>query len=135
MPPIPYRNKPIITARDAIASHVRWKITLSMAARMREPLSERATHSIQHPDKCSIYQWLLSRHTLNIRHTLEYRVALDRHNEFHQAMQGIASLINSGEFVAAERLLTASDGFLLASVAVANAIMALGRVQTAPSIF
>jgi len=46
------------------ASHVRWKITLLLAARMREPLSERATRSIQHPEECAIRKWLLSEHTL-----------------------------------------------------------------------
>jgi hypothetical protein len=131
MQAVEFRNKPITTARDAIASHVRWKITLVMAARMREPLSDRATHSIAHPDECSIRQWLVSTHTLPIRHTPEYRCVLDRHLEFHRAMQAVARLINSGEYAAAERLLNAPAGFLHASTAVANAIMALGRIQMA----
>src|SRR5271156_131784 len=122
---VPYLNKPIVTARDAIASHVRWKITLLMATRMREPLSERATRSIHHPDECSIRQWLLSGHTLHLRRTPEYRTVLDRHAEFHREMQAIATLINAGDFAPAERLLKTPGSFEKASLAVANAIMAL----------
>jgi methyl-accepting chemotaxis protein len=133
MPSVPYINKPILTARDAIASHVRWKITLLMATRMREPLSARATHSIQHPDECSIRQWLRSPHTLHLRRTPEYRAVVDRHAEFHREMQTIASLINTGDFTTAERLLNAPTGFQRASTAVANAIMALDRIPAAPS--
>jgi len=130
MPAIPYINKPIVTARDAIASHVRWKITLLMATRMREPLSERATRSIQHPNECSIRQWLLSCHSLRLRRTPEYLAALDRHAAFHREMQTIAGLINSGEFATAERLLRTPGSFETASIAVANAIMALERIST-----
>jgi hypothetical protein len=128
MPPVEYRNKPIVTARDAIASHVRWKITLLTATRMREPLSERATHSIQHPDECSIHQWLVSQHTLHLRGAPEYRAVLDRHVEFHREMQAIARLINAAEYTTAERLLNSPAGFQHASIAVANAIMALERI-------
>ncbi len=128
MQSVQYIAKPILTARDAIASHVRWKITLSMAARMHEPLSERATHSIQHPEECSIGQWLLSKHTQHLRSTPEYRAVLDLHSDFHREMQSIARLINTGEYAAAERLLTTSAAFQNASTAVANAIMALERI-------
>jgi methyl-accepting chemotaxis protein len=127
---VPYLAKPIITARDAIASHVRWKITLLMAARMHEHLSPRATHSIEHPDECSIRQWLASEHTLYLRRTPEYAAVLQRHGDFHREMQRIAALINSSEFAQAERLLTTPGSFENASIAFANAIMALERIPT-----
>jgi methyl-accepting chemotaxis protein len=127
---VPYLAKPIINARDAIASHVRWKITLLTAARMCEPLSERATRSIQRPDECSIRQWLFSSHTRHLHRTPEYRAVLDRHSEFHREMQTIAGMINAGDFAAAERLLTAHGSFEQASLAVANAIMALERIPS-----
>jgi methyl-accepting chemotaxis protein len=126
---VPYLAKPIINARDAIASHVRWKITLLTAARMHEPLSERATRSIQHPEECSIRQWLFSLHTQHLRRTPEYLAVLDRHTEFHREMQAIARLINTGEFAAAERLLTSHGSFEQASLAVANAIMVLEPIS------
>jgi len=128
MPAETYIAKTIENAQDAIASHVRWKIALLLAARMREPLSARATRSIQHPEECSIRKWLLSEHTLHLRGTPEYLAALDQHAAFHGQMLGIANLINGGEYEQAERLLNAAEPFQNASTALANAIMALNRI-------
>jgi hypothetical protein len=122
-----YIAKTIVTSQDAIASHVRWKVTLLLAVRMREPLSERATLSIHRPQECSIHRWLLSKHTLRLRGTPEYRKALDLHLAFHVQMQRIADLINTGEFEHAGRLLNSPATFLTTSNAFANALMALDR--------
>ena len=130
MPAETYIAKTIENTPDAIASHVRWKIALLLAARMHEPLSERATRAIQHPEECSIRKWLLSEHTLHLRGRPEYLAALDQHLAFHGQMQGIANLINGGEYDQAERLLNAADPFQNASTALANAIMALDRSVT-----
>ena len=130
MPAETYIAKTIENARDAIASHVRWKIALLLAARMHEPLSERATRAIQHPEECSIRKWLLSEHTLHLRGRPEYLAALDRHTAFHGQMQGIAKLINGGEYEKAEELLNAADPFQNGSTALANAIMGLDRSVT-----
>jgi hypothetical protein len=124
----PFIAKPILTPRDAIASHVRWKITLLTAARMREPLSDRATHSVQHPNECDIRRWLLSQYTLHLRQTPEYLAVLHWHQEFHREMQAIARLINAGEFASAEDRLNHSESFQTASNSLANAIMALDRI-------
>ena len=131
MPSVQYIAKTIVTARDAIASHVRWKITLLTAARMRESLSDRATQSILHPNECDIRRWLLSSHTAHLRRAPEYRAVLDRHADFHREMQRIAALLNAGEFAAAETQLKSPGSFERASIAVANAIMALERVPAA----
>jgi hypothetical protein len=128
MPAETYIAKTIENPPDAIASHVRWKITLLLAARMREPLSERATRSIQHPEECSIRKWLLGERTLHLRGTPEYLAALDLHTAFHGQMQAVANLINAGEYEQAERLLNSKEHFETPSVALANAIMALDRV-------
>ena len=127
MPSEPYIAKTVKTAPDAIASHVRWKITLLLAATIREPLTDRATHSIQHPEECSIHKWLLSEHTLHLRGTPEHRAVLDLHAAFHGHMLRIANLLNAGDFDQAERLLNAPEPFQNASRSLANAIMALGR--------
>jgi len=130
MPAETYIAKTIENPPDAIASHVRWKITLLLAARMREPLSERATRSIQHPEECSIRKWLLSERTLHLRGTQEYKAAVDQHTAFHGQMLAIANLINAGEYEQAERLLNSKEHFEKPSTALANAIMALDRIPT-----
>jgi hypothetical protein len=131
VPSIPYIAKPIVNARDAIASHVRWKITLLLATRMHEPLSHRATHAIQHQEDCSIQKWLLSKHTLHLRTTPEYRAACNLHTAFHGVMQRIAGLINAGDFDQAEHLLNSPEPFQNASTSLANALMALDRSPSA----
>jgi hypothetical protein len=127
MPLAPYIAKTIVTPPDAIASHVRWKITLLLAARLREPLSARALRSIQHPEECSIGKWLLSEHTLPLRGTAEYRAVLELHRAFHGHMHHIAGLIDAGRFDQAELALNSPEPFQNASNALANAIMALNR--------
>jgi methyl-accepting chemotaxis protein len=121
---------PVLTAKDAITRHVRWKITLQLAIQMREPLTPRAIRAIQYPDECSIGKWLLSPLTLKIRRTPEYRALVPRHEEFHAAMVEIAELINSGDFAAAERGLDPNGRFRKAAQAVACAITAVDRIQT-----
>jgi hypothetical protein len=133
MPSIPYIAKPVASGRDAVASHMRWRITLLLATQMHEPLSDRANRSIHHPEECSIHKWLASPQTLHLRRTPEYHSALTRHFEFHTQMQRIADLINSGDFDHAGRLLASPESFQNASNALANALMALDRCRIALS--
>ncbi len=123
----PYIAKTIVTPQDAIASHIRWKITLLLAVQMREPLSDRATRSLQHPEECSIHKWLLSDHTRHFRGTRDHRTVLDSHAAFHSQMLKVATLLRAGDFDQAEGLLNQSGPFQAASISLANAIMALDR--------
>jgi hypothetical protein len=123
----PYIAKTIITPQDAIASHVRWKITLLLATRMREPRSDRATRSLEHPEECSIHRWLLSRHTQHLLGTPQHRAVLDLHAAFHSQMFKVATLLRAGDFDQADRLLNRFGPFQESSNSLANAIMALDR--------
>lgn len=128
---ISYIAKPILNAHDAIASLVRWNITLSLAVRMREPLSARAYQSIQFPEQCSIGKWLLSEPTLHLRRSREYVAVLDAHEASHRHMLCVANLINSADFEEAGRLLNSAEPFLGTSHSLANAIMAMDRISGA----
>lgn len=121
---------PIVTAKEAIAHHMRWRITLQLAVTLREPLSPGATRAIQHLEECSIGKWLVSRHTLDVRNTPQYRNLVARHEEFHRVMTQIAFSINHGEYEAAGQALAPGSSFRKASQAISGAIMALDRVQT-----
>jgi hypothetical protein len=123
----PYIAKTVITEQDAIATHVRWKITLLLAARMHETLSDRAMQSIRQPEQCNIGKWLFAKDTLQFSGTPEYRAVRDLHASFHDLMLRIANLLGAGDFLQAERLLNSPDPFQSSSNALANAIMALGR--------
>ncbi len=120
---------PIRTAQDAIAAHMRWKISFHLAIRMRERMSERAVEAIENSGKCSIGRWLVSPVTVGVRRTAEYVALVARHEEFHVAMQRIAKLINSEDYLAAARGLEAGSRFEAASKAIASAIMSLDRIE------
>jgi hypothetical protein len=120
---------PIVTAKDAIAHHMRWRIALQLAVTMREPLSPSATSAIQHLEECSIGKWLVSQHTFSVRNTPEYRDLVARHEEFHRVMTKIAFAINHGDYEAAGHALAPDSSFRKASQAISSAIMALDRVQ------
>ena len=128
MSSIPFLAKPILTPRDAIASHVRWKITLLTAARMHETLSDDAAHSVQCPGECAILRWLLSQYNQPLQQTPEYLAVLRWHEEFHRELIAAADLINAGEFLTAEQLLNTSETFQSAAVSLASAILALDRI-------
>jgi hypothetical protein len=121
---------PITTAKDAVAHHMRWRITLQLAVTMREPLGPHATSAIEHLEECSIGKWLISRHTINIRDTQEYRDLVECHEEFHRVMTAIAFSINHGEYEAAGQALAPDSSFRVAAHAISSAMMALDRIQT-----
>jgi methyl-accepting chemotaxis protein len=129
-----YIAKPVLTPRDAIASHVRWKIALQLAAQLREPLSERATRSITHIEECANYKWLVSEHTRDLRGTTEYRAVVQRHAAFHDQMRKVANLLQAADFDSAARLVNQPGPFQDASNALANAIMSLEGPRRSASI-
>jgi methyl-accepting chemotaxis protein len=120
----------IVTAKDAIARHMQWKITLQLAVALNESLSPNAIRAIQHSEECPIGRWLVSQHTLSIRNTEEYRDLVFRHEEFHREVAQIATMINNRKYSAARCALDPNSSFRQASQAMASAIMALDLIQT-----
>ena len=122
-------DAPIVTAKDAIARHMQWKITLQLAIALSEPLSPNAIRAIEHSEQCPIGRWLVSQHTSDLRNTPEYRDLVARHEEIHRVLAQIASLINNRKYGAARRALDPNSRFRQASQAMASAITALDRIQ------
>jgi methyl-accepting chemotaxis protein len=117
------------TAQDAIAAHMRWKISFHLAIRMGEPMSERAMDAIENPAACSIGRWLVEPRNIRVRRTPEYIALVVRHEEFHVEMRRIANLINSGDTLGAARGLEPGGRFEAASKAIAGAIVSLDRIE------
>lgn len=130
MTPNDLADAPIVSAKEAIASHMQWKITLQLAIALNEPLSPNAIRAIEHSEGCPIGRWLVSQHTLSIRNTEEYRDLVFRHEEVHRVLAQIASMINNRKYSAARRALDPNSSFRQASQAMASAIMALDLIQT-----
>lgn len=121
----PYTSKAVCTPQDAIASQVRWRIALLLAAKMHEPLTDRALEAIRIPAECLVGKWLLSEHTLHLRGTPEYRAVFTLHAEFHNQMHQIANLLQTGDYPRTLLLLNEPGNFQSVSNSLANAIMAL----------
>ncbi|MGD0796377.1 MAG: hypothetical protein ABR910_01525 [Acidobacteriaceae bacterium] len=114
----------VLSAKDAIAMHMRWRITLQLAIARREPLSPAAVRAIKEPNECCIGVWLLSSRTRAVRHTPQYLALVARHLEFHREMLEIATQIANRNFAAANRALDPGNGFQRASLALATALTA-----------
>jgi hypothetical protein len=126
----PFLTLPIRTAQEAIASHVRWLITLQLAVKMRETLTPRCNHAIRHPAECAIGEWLLSPALAHLHRTPEHLALSAHHKHFHHEMLKIATLINALDFESAARLLNDPNGtFQSAARATANAITTLDRTH------
>jgi hypothetical protein len=119
----------VLTVKDAIAKHIRWKITLQLAITRLEPLSPGAIRAIEQPNECCIGAWLLSRHTLAIRRKPEYLAVVAHHLQFHREMLQIANQIANRNFPAATRALEPKGSFHRVSLALAGALTALDRIQ------
>ena len=119
----------VLTVKDAIAKHVRWKITLQLAVVRLEPLSPGAIRAIEHPEECCIGAWLRSRHTVAIRHQPEYVSVVAHHVAFHREMLQIADRIANKDFAAASRHLDPRGSFHRASQALASALTALDLIK------
>ena len=128
--PSPFVTAPIRTAQDAIASHVRWLITLQLAVRMRETLTPRCNRAITHPAESAIGEWLHSAAIAHLHRTPEHRALVALHQQFHFEMLQIATLINAHDFEVAARLLNDPEGaFQPSAKATANAITTLDRTH------
>jgi len=122
-------DAPVVTAKDAIASHMQWKITLQLAIALNETLSPSASapSSIR---RVPHRQMACSQHASSIRNTPEYRDLVARHEEVHREVAQIATMINNRKYSAARRALDPNSRFRQASQAMASAIMALDLIQT-----
>lgn len=128
--PRPYVTPPIRTAQEAIASHVRWLITLQLAVRMRETLTPRCNNAIRNPAESAIGVWLLSPALAHLHRTPEHLALSALHKQFHHEMLKIAALINALDFDSAARLLNDSNGvFQTTAKATAHAITTLDRTH------
>ena len=123
------RAMEILTAREAIARHVQWKITLELALTRREALSDGEMRQIERPGECAIGCWLVSDATREVRDTPQYEELSRAHVEFHREMLLVARLIECEEYGLAGQRLAAGGEYRMRSQHLAGAIMALDRVK------
>jgi hypothetical protein len=120
----------VLTAKDAIARHVQWKITLQFAIAMREPLSEEHDRQIRSPQLCAIGRWLNAVERLAMKDTAAYNDLFQEHLGFHREMARVANLISGKRYDEASQAISADSSFLRSSKALALSIMAYDRIAT-----
>ena len=118
----------VLTAKDMIARHVGWKLTLQYAIVAQEPLSEKLLDQILHVDRCPIGQWLAAA-TAQLRDRPEYREVVRNHIDFHRQMTHIANLIEQQEFDRAAREIEPGSAFMISAHRLAMSITALDRTE------
>ncbi len=119
----------VLSAKDLIARHEAWKLTLWSAAFSRKPLSVEEVAQIVYPERCPIGRWLLSDASSGLRESQEYQDVLQSHQEFHHEMMEVASLLSSKDFPAAKQAIQEGSSFAATGRKLALAIMALNRLE------
>ncbi len=117
----------MLNAKDAIAHHMQWRSTFLLAIACQDPLPEDLRQQIRDETRCKIGVWLDSRETLPIRKRPEYLDVVTRHRAFHREMDGVAKLIERGDFAAAKAAVGRDTTYEEASQMLASAIVTLNR--------
>ena len=113
---------------EAIRAHSDWKIKLRAAINQRSRLD---IAGIARDNLCPLGQWLHGESRQSHGALDAHKDCLKMHAKFHLEAAKVATLINTGNYPAAEAALQAGTGFTKASSEVTAAIMALMRKATA----
>lgn len=119
----------VLSAREMVARHEEWKLTLWAAIFSRTPLTEDQLSQIIHEDLCPIGRWLLSDAGAQLSGFAEYKAVAEEHKNFHTEVLEVASLISANDFWAAGKAISDSSSFMQCSRRLSRAMIALNRVS------
>jgi hypothetical protein len=119
----------VLSAKDLIAHHEAWKLTLWAAAFSHKPLTVEELAQIVYPERCPIGRWLLSAASAAVRDSEEYRSVVQNHQEFHNEMMEVASMLSGKDFPSAKQAIQEGSSFAANGRKLALAIMALNRLE------
>jgi hypothetical protein len=125
---MPVFPSPALTAKDAIARHVQWRITMETAIVLREALTQEQMAQAREHQHCLIGRWLASDATLGRRQYPEYCALVAYHTDFHRHLERIARLLAARRFEQAALAIRADSPFMEASNLLANAITGFDRM-------
>lgn len=110
---------------NAILAHHVWKNKLKAAIASKSVVD---AETFARDDCCEIGQWLYGEGGSIYRKAPEFTALLERHKVFHLEAGKVAQQINGKNFVGASRMIESGTPFGTASLAVAEALVALKRV-------
>jgi len=119
----------LLSAKDLIARHEDWKLTLWAAAFSHKPRSVEQIQQIVSPDRCPIGRWLDSPASAALREHQAYKDVVQNHQE----MMEVASLLTHKDFLAAVRAIQNGSSFAEYGRRLANSILALNQLEKIPA--
>jgi hypothetical protein len=119
----------LLDAKDLIACHEQWKLTLWAAAFSHKPLTLEQVEQIVHADRCAIGRWLEAADEPDLRASEEFRLVVENHNEFHGEMMQVAALLARKNYSAAARAIGEQSSFAETGRQLAASIFALNRIK------
>ena len=109
----------------ALKKHADWKVKLRSAISSKEVLD---ADMISRDDCCDFGKWLYHDDASAIvGHLPSYQECMHQHTAFHRVAGDVATIINSGKYEQAEKLLSNGSDFMNASSAVGSAIIRLKK--------
>jgi hypothetical protein len=118
-----------LTAKDLIARHEEWKLTLWAAAFTRQALTVDQIEAIVYPDCCAIGRWLLSDASGKLWESDEFKELKQLHGEFHGEMMEIAKLLTSRDFPGAVKAIKEGSSFAEVGRKLARGIAAVNKLE------
>ena len=121
-------SEELLSAKDLIARHEKWKLTLWAAVFTRKPLTVDQIDQIVHEDHCAIGRWLVAQAGTPLGACAEYEEVIQNHREFHLEMMQVAMLLARKEYGAAASAIQEGASFSLTGRRLAQSLLTLNRV-------
>jgi len=118
----------LLTAKDLIVRHEKWKLTLWAAVFSRKPLTVEQIDQIVHQEHCPIGRWLEAQAATELGTRAEYEEMVQNHIDFHGEMMEIAMHLARKDYAAAARGIQDGSSFSLSGRRLAQSILALNRI-------
>ncbi len=118
----------MLSAKDLIARHERWKLTLWAAVFTRKALTVEQVDQIVHQERCPIGRWLNAQAGTELGRRGEYEEVVQDHAQFHGEMMEIAMLLARKDYAGAAQGIQEGSSFALSGKRLAQAILELNRV-------
>ncbi len=112
--------------QEAMKVHAQWRIKLRTAIVKKEKLDAVA---LAKDNQCELGKWLYGEAKQKLGSNPIHASCVKAHATFHKAVAEIASVVNTGEYAAAEKLMGAGSAFSQASNSVGMALMAMEQAE------
>ncbi len=119
----------LLTAKELIARHEKWKLTLWAAVFTRKPLSVEQINQIVHQELCPIGRWLAAQEVTELGASAEFEEVSRNHQDFHAEMMEVALLLARKDYGASAAAIQEGSSFSISGRRLARSMLALNQVS------